>query len=58
MQPHDLALIELIDPLPEGTVELKLAADSADPADRVHSIGNPGASGALRVYTSGTVRGL
>jgi tetratricopeptide (TPR) repeat protein len=54
--PHDLAVIQLIDPFPEGTQELKLATGSPDPADRVHSIGNPGASEALWVYTSGTVR--
>ncbi|MBY0523527.1 MAG: serine protease [Gemmataceae bacterium] len=53
---RDLAVIQIIDPLPEGTGELKLAADSAEPSDRVHSIGNPGASDGLWVYTSGTVR--
>jgi tetratricopeptide (TPR) repeat protein len=53
---RDLAVIQLIDALPEGVVELSLAAESPDPGDRVHSIGNPGASDALWVYSSGTVR--
>jgi tetratricopeptide (TPR) repeat protein len=53
---RDLAVIQLIDALPEGAVELPLAEESPDPADRVHSIGNPGASDALWVYSSGTVR--
>lgn len=55
---RDLAVIQLRDPLPEGTTEIKLAADSAEPTDRVHSIGNPSASGALWVYTFGTVRAV
>lgn len=53
---RDLAVIQVIDRLPEEIVEVKLAGDSADPADHVHSIGNPGASGGMWVYTSGTVR--
>jgi tetratricopeptide (TPR) repeat protein len=52
---RDLAAIEL-DSLPDGVTELKLAPESAEPSDRVHSVGNPGASAALWVYTSGTVR--
>src|SRR5262245_41802187 len=48
---RDLAVIQLIDPLPEGTVELKLAAESAEPTDRIHSLGNPSASDGLWVYT-------
>jgi tetratricopeptide (TPR) repeat protein len=51
----DLALIE-VDALPEGVAELKLAAEGPSPGDRVHSVGNPGVSDALWVYTSGTVR--
>jgi tetratricopeptide (TPR) repeat protein len=53
---RDLAVIQLIDALPDGVVELPLASESPDPADRVHSIGNPAASDALWVYSSGTVR--
>jgi tetratricopeptide (TPR) repeat protein len=52
---RDLALIEL-ESLPPEVTALKLAADSASPGDRVHSVGNPGTSDALWIYTSGTVR--
>jgi S1-C subfamily serine protease len=51
----DLALIR-IDRVPDGVVELPLAADSPDPGQAVHSLGNPGKSGALWVYTPGKVR--
>jgi hypothetical protein len=51
----DLALIR-IDRVPEGVPELPLAATSPDPGQSVHSIGNPGKSGALWVYTPGKVR--
>jgi len=53
---RDLAVIQVIDRLPDEIAELKLAPDSAEPADHVHSIGNPGASGGMWIYTSGTVR--
>jgi hypothetical protein len=51
----DLALIR-IDRVPEGAAELPIAADSPDPGQTIHSIGNPGRSGALWVYTPGKVR--
>lgn len=51
----DLALIEL-DDLPENARSLPLAQASVSPGESVHSIGNPGASGALWVYTRGKVR--
>lgn len=51
----DLALIRL-DRIPEGAVEMPLATESPDPGQTVHSIGNPGKSGALWVYTPGKVR--
>ncbi|MBY0456304.1 MAG: serine protease [Gemmataceae bacterium] len=51
----DLALIRL-ERVPDGVPELPLAADSPDPGQSVHSIGNPGKSGALWVYTPGKVR--
>lgn len=54
----DLALIQVTDRLPDSVTELKLAARSPNPGDRVHAVGNPGASGALWVYTSGTVRAV
>ncbi|MBA4062850.1 MAG: hypothetical protein C0501_03925 [Isosphaera sp.] len=51
----DLALIRL-DRVPDGVPELPLAASTPDPGTTVHSIGNPGKSGALWVYTPGKVR--
>jgi S1-C subfamily serine protease len=51
----DLALVQL-DFIPPGAQSLVLSRDSASPGERVHSIGNPGGSGALWVYTSGTAR--
>ncbi|HYT93556.1 MAG TPA: tetratricopeptide repeat-containing serine protease family protein [Gemmataceae bacterium] len=51
----DLAILQA-DTLPADVVALKLAAGSPGPGERVHSIGNPASSGALWVYTSGTVR--
>jgi S1-C subfamily serine protease len=53
----DLALIEL-QRVPEGARAIRLAANSPSPGSRLHSIGNPGASGALWVYTSGEVRSV
>jgi tetratricopeptide (TPR) repeat protein len=52
---RDLALIEA-HALPADFTALPLARESAGPGDLVHTVGNPGASGALWVYTSGTVR--
>jgi hypothetical protein len=54
---RDLALVQL-DKLPEGAEPAKLAANSPTPGDAVESIGNPGSSDALWVYTSGTVRSV
>lgn len=55
---RDLALIQL-DRLPEkGVKAIALAAESAKPGEDVESVGNPGASDALWVYTSGTVRSV
>lgn len=54
---RDLALIEL-DRLPKGVQKIKLAEESAGPGEDVQSIGNPGSSGALWVFTSGTVRSV
>ncbi len=51
----DLALIQLPE-LPGGVVPLNFAKRAAVPGQRVHSIGNPGSSEALWLYTSGTVR--
>jgi S1-C subfamily serine protease len=51
----DLALIQ-IEAVPSGALPVRLSFEGAMPGQRVHSIGNPGGSGALWVYTSGTVR--
>src|SRR5882762_3736971 len=55
--PRDLALIQL-DSIPEDVLELKISSEGATPGDTVHSVGNPGVSGALWVYTSGSVRSV
>ncbi len=52
---HDLALIQ-IESAPDGTPALPMAENSPSPGQTVHSIGNPGGSGALWVYTPGKVR--
>ncbi len=51
----DLVLIRL-DRLPDTVQALSLAANSPDPGQSVHSLGNPGKSGALWLYTPGKVR--
>jgi len=53
---RDLAVIRLREKPPAGTVALKLAGKEPGPAERLHSIGNPSASGALWVYSAGSVR--
>lgn len=52
---HDLALLQVVD-LPAGIEQLPLARTGGEPGQAVHSIGNPGRSDSLWVYTSGTVR--
>jgi HEAT repeat protein len=54
---RDLALVQL-ERLPEGVEALPLAREQAVTGQIGHSVGNPGGSGALWVYTSGTVRAL
>jgi tetratricopeptide (TPR) repeat protein len=54
--PRDLAVIRLRERPPEGVTAVKVAEREPRPGDRVHSIGNPGASDALWVYSAGTVR--
>ena len=54
---RDLALVEL-DRVPEGAVAITMAAESGEPGQDVESIGNPGTSDALWVYTSGTIRSV
>jgi len=53
---RDLALIQLEGAIPTEARSLKLSKESPSPGQRVHSVGNPGASGALWVYTPGSVR--
>lgn len=52
---RDLALVQLPS-LPAGVAAIHLARDSVGPGDTVHSIGNPGLSGALWAYTPGSVK--
>lgn len=53
---RDLALIQL-DNLPSDMTSLKLATTSAQPGERVHSVGNPGAARpGMWIYTAGMVR--
>ncbi|MCA9222312.1 MAG: trypsin-like peptidase domain-containing protein [Planctomycetales bacterium] len=52
---RDLALVQL-DRLPDSAVAIDLASESIGPGEAVDSIGNPGSTDALWVYTSGTVR--
>jgi HEAT repeat protein/S1-C subfamily serine protease len=52
---RDLALLQ-IERIPDGVMALAFARNPAAPGQSVHSIGNPGTSGALWIYTSGTVR--
>ncbi len=52
---RDLALVQLTK-LPAGAEAVELAAQSVTPGATVHSVGNPGASGALWVYSDGKVR--
>lgn len=53
----DLAIIQL-PMLPPGVNALPIARDSVGPGDSVHSIGNPGASGALWAYSPGSVKAV
>ena len=54
---RDLALIEL-QKLPAGAQAIPLAEKGIGPGEDVQSIGNPGSSDALWVFTSGTVRSV
>jgi S1-C subfamily serine protease len=51
---EDLALIQL-DAVPTGAQALRLAPESVKTGEKVHSIGNPGDSKELWVYTNRTV---
>jgi tetratricopeptide (TPR) repeat protein len=51
----DLAIIQ-VDHLPSDVTAVPLASQSPMPSDRLHSIGNPGRSQALWLYTEGAVK--
>jgi hypothetical protein len=51
----DLSLIQIAR-VPAGAQALPIAAEGVSPGQSVHSLGNPGGSGALWVYTPGKVR--
>jgi len=51
----DLALVQL-ERLPDHVRVLSLASSKAKPGQQVHSVGNPGASQALWIYSPGKVR--
>jgi len=55
---RDLAIVQIIGKLPPGVVPLKLAEKPPGPGATVHSVGNPGASDALWIYTPGQVRSV
>jgi HEAT repeat protein/S1-C subfamily serine protease len=54
---RDLALIQL-DRVPPGIEALPFAPREVETGDNLHSVGNPGASDALWVYTPGKVRSV
>ncbi len=54
---RDLAIIQL-ESIPEGIEALKLCEQGTSPGEMVFSVGNPGSSDALWVYTTGTVRAV
>jgi len=54
---RDLAILQLTS-LPPGVAAIPLARESVGPGDSVHSIGNPGASGALWAYSPGSVKAV
>jgi S1-C subfamily serine protease/HEAT repeat protein len=52
---RDLCILQ-VPRLPKGVEGLPLSKDGCRTGQRVHSVGNPGASGALWVYAPGVVR--
>lgn len=54
---RDLAIVQL-SRLPPQVHKLGLASNSCTPGENVHSVGNPGASTAVWVYSGGTVRAV
>ncbi len=56
----DLAIIKLLDPgrIPQGTTSVRFAGAGPLAGAKVYSIGNPGASDSMWVYTPGEVRNV
>ena len=54
---RDMAIIQL-DKLPKEARAIELATQGIGPGEQVQSVGNPGSTEALWVYTSGTVRAV
>jgi S1-C subfamily serine protease len=52
---QDLALIQL-DRIPVGFKAIQLAAERAKPGEAVFTVGNPGASGGMWIFSDGAVR--
>lgn len=55
---RDLALVQLLGPVPKGVLALPFSGKEPSQGDNVHSLGNPGGSGACFVYTPGQVRAV
>jgi len=53
---RDLALLEVVEPLPADTLGLKIAPRPARPGQKLMSVGNPAASQALWAFSSGDLR--
>ncbi len=54
---RDLALVQL-ESVPAGALAVPFAREGVVPGQHVHSVGNPGKSGGMWVYTPGTVRAV
>jgi tetratricopeptide (TPR) repeat protein len=54
---RDLAIVQ-VETLPEGTKALPLAEGSGQPGDNLYLIGNPVASGAMWIYSIGSLRAV
>jgi len=56
----DLAILKILQParIPRGVASVRFPSDSPLAGAKVHSIGNPGVSGSMWVYTPGEVRSV
>lgn len=55
---RDLAIVQLQSPVPAGYLALRFASTEPPQGSDVHSMGSPGGSGALWLYTKGNVRSI